>query len=41
MGVTKKRWEKPRIACADVREVTRGGIQMMGTDPLDPMSMMS
>ena len=43
IGAPKKRWERPRVAHADVRNVTRGGINMM-TDPLGgppPADMMS
>lgn len=39
-SISKKRWERPKVAHANVREVTRGGINMM-TDPLDITMMMS
>ena len=33
---SRKRWEKPRLLCADVKEVTRGGINM-NMDPGQPV----
>jgi hypothetical protein len=36
----KKRWMRPKVDHAEIRDATRGGINMM-TDPLDITMMMS